>query len=211
MASSVAHSQSISKASTLTGFQVMNAIAPLDVITVLNREKISFVLVGAYGLAGWTQKPRATEDVDVIVAGRQHKKAVRALLAAFPDLDADEQEVVTRFRHRNTRTVAIDVMKPNQLYRAAFKHTVRVKMGHQRYRIPSLEMALAMKFAPMISLTRQDPDKLQDAADFSRIVLANPDIDLKALSALAELVYSGGGREIVELVRRVRAGERLQL
>lgn len=211
MVSSLAHSQSVSKASTLTSFQVMNAISPLEVITALNREGISFVLVGAYGLAGWTQKPRATEDVDVIVAGRQHKKAVRALLAAFPDLDADDQEVVTRLRHRDTRTVAIDVMKPNQLYRAAFKHTVRTQIGHQECRIPSLEMALAMKFAPMISLTRQDPDKYQDAADFSRIVLANPEVELEKLSALGDLVYPGGGQEIVEMVRKVRAGERLQL
>jgi hypothetical protein len=211
MESTAVHSRSLAKASTLTGFQIMNAIAPLDVIAVLNREGVSFVLVGAYGLAGWTKKPRATEDVDVIVAGRQHKKAIKALLAAFPHLRADDQEVVTRLRDLETQEVAIDVMRPNQLYRAAFKHTISVQAGGQDYRIPSLEMALAMKFAPMISLTRQNPDKLQDAVDFSRIVLANPDIDVEKLSALGELVYAGGGQEIVELVRRVRANERLQL
>src|SRR5262245_55366686 len=104
------HSRSIEKASILSGFQVVKAIYPLDVIAVLNNHRISFVLVGAYGLAGWTKKPRATEDVDVIVAGRQQKKAVKALLTTFPHLEADDQEVVTRLRDKETGEVAIDVM-----------------------------------------------------------------------------------------------------
>jgi len=211
MASATIHGESLVLASTLTGFQVMDAISPLDVITVLNREGVSFVLVGAYGLAGWTKTPRATQDVDVIVAGRQHKKAVTALLAAFPFLQADDQEVVTRLRRQDTQAVAIDIMKPNLLYRAAFKHTVRVEAGGQEYRIPSLEMALAMKFAPLVSLHRADEKKHIDAHDFIVMIKVNPEIDLDKLSELGELVYSGGGKEILELVRKVRAGERLQV
>ena len=212
MAAPDTHDRSLAKATTLSGFQVMDAIAPLEVIKVLNGAGVSFVLVGAYGLAGWTKKPRATEDVDLVVAARHHKKALRALLAAFPHLEADEYEVVTRLRDRESRDVAVDVMKPNQpLYRETFKHTVQIHSGGQDYRIPSLEMALAMKFGSMISLTRSDPDKLQDAADFSRMVLANPEIDLGQLAELGDLVYPGGGQEIVEKVRQVRAGEILKL
>jgi len=206
------HSRGLIKASVLTSFQVMDAIAPIDVIKILNRENVSFILVGAYGLAGWTKKPRATEDVDVLIALRQQKKAIRALLASFPHLEADDQEVVTRLRDRESREVAIDLIKTNQpIFRVAFKHTTKAQMGEHAYRIPSLEMALAMKFAPMISLTRTDPDKLQDAVDFSRIVLANPEIDLAKLAELGDLVYPGGGREIVEKVQCVREGRRLQL
>jgi hypothetical protein len=202
----------LAKATALSGFQVMDAIAPLDVITVLNGAGINFVLVGAYGLAGWTKKPRATEDVDVVVAARHHKKALKALLAAFPHLEADDHEVVTRLRDRETRDVAVDVMKPNQaLYRETFKHAVSIRSGQQEYRIPSLEMALAMKFAPMISLTRDDAKKYMDAHDFIQMVRVNPDIDLEKLSELGDLVYPGGGQEIVEKVRQVRAGEKLIL
>jgi hypothetical protein len=206
------HTQSLAKATTLSGFQVMNAIAPLNVIAVLNGAGISFVLVGAYGLAGWTKKPRATEDVDVVVATRHHKKAIRALLAAFPHLEADDHKVVTRLRDRQTRGVKVDLMKTNQaLYRAVFKHTVSIQSGGQEYRVPTLEMALAMKFGSMISLVRSDPDKLQDAADFSRMVLSNPEIDQKQLAELGELVYPGGGKEVIEKVKQVRAGEIIKL
>jgi hypothetical protein len=191
---------------------MVRAIPPSDVITVLQSAGVSFVLVGAYGLAGWIKKPRATEDVDVVVAAKHHKKAIKALLSAFAHLEADDQPVVTRLRDRETQEVAIDVMKPNQqLYREVFKHTFTVSSKGQTFRIPSLEMALAMKFAPMISLHRKDADKLLDAHDFMYIVEANADIDLRKLNDLGDLVYPGGGKEVVEMVRRVRAGEALHL
>jgi hypothetical protein len=206
------HARSLAKATLLSSFQMVHAIPPSEVIAVLKAANVSFVLVGAYGLGGWIRKPRATEDVDVIVAARHHKKAIKALLATFAHLEAEDHEVVTRLRDRETHEVAIDVMRPNQqLFREIFKHTHTVSSQGQTYRIPSLEMALAMKFAPMISLHRKDADKLLDAHDFMYMVEANPDIDMKKLCELGDLVYPCGGKEIQEMVRRVRAGEILQL
>jgi hypothetical protein len=206
------HAHSLAKATLLSSFQVTRAIPPSDVIAVLQKAGISFVLVGAYGLGGWIKKPRATEDVDVIVAARHHNKAIKALLTAFAHLVAVDLPVVTRLRDRETPEVAIDVMKPNQqLFREIFKHTHTVSSEGQTFRVPSLEMALTMKFAPMISLYRSDIDKHQDAHDFGRMVISNSDIDLEKLAELGDLVYAGGGKEIVEKVRQVRAGEKLIL
>ena len=187
-------------------------LSPLDVIRVLNREKISFVLVGAYGLSGWMSQARATEDVDVLVALKHVKKATRLLLDEFPYLEADEQEVVVRLRDQETKDVLIDLMKPTQPHlRAIFKNTKTVELKRQTYRIPTCEMSLALKFAPMVSLSRMDKKKLIDAHDFMDIVDRNPDLDEEMLRSLGELVYPGGGKEISELVRKVRAGERLSL
>ena len=72
-------------------------------------------------------------------------------------------------------------------------------------------MALACKFAPMISLMRVDEKKLIDAADFIDMVKKNAEIDLETLEKLGDIVYNGGGKEIVELVRKIRAGEKLEL
>lgn len=208
---SIIDSRMLAKTSSLSA-AVMNVISPLDVVGVLNRNRISFVLLGAYGLASWMKKPRSTEDVDVMVAARQHKKAVRLLLAAFASLEADEHHVVTRLRDKETKDVAIDVMQPNQqLFRVVFKHTKDIDFSGQRCRIPTLEMALAMKFAAMISLHRRDADKHQDAHDFIRIVDVNPDINFDKLTLLGDLVYPGGGAEIVAKVQQVRAGEKLLL
>ena len=206
------HAHSLVKSSDLSGFYIEHAISPQQVVTVLNRAKVSFVLAGAHGLSGWIGKPRATEDVDVIVASRHHKKAVKALLVAFTQMLAEDLPVVTRLRHRETQEVAIDVMKPNQqLFREIFKHTHDVRSHGLSYRIPSLEMALAMKFAPMVSLYRRDIDKYQDAHDFGYMVTTNLNIDVKKLSELGDLVYPGGGKEIVDKVEQVRRGETLKL
>ena len=212
MASPGIHEQALAKSAILASYWKEGMITPLQVIAALNNAGISFVLVGAYGLSGWVQEPRATEDVDVIVAARQHKKAVRVLLGAFPNLEAEEHHVVTRLREGESKAVAVDVMQPSQqLLRDIFKHTHTVTSEGQTYRVPSLEMALAMKFAAMISLHRRDEDKYQDAHDFILMVKANPALDPGKLSELGELVYPGGGAEVQEVVRRVRAGEKLNL
>lgn len=206
------HAQSLATSSALSELYVPNLIKPMDVIRVLNAAKVRFMLLGAHGLGGWTGEPRATKDVDVLVAARSHKKAVRALLEAFPHLQAEDNQVVTRLRDPETRDVVLDIMKPNQpLYHDALMHTHSVESGGQKYLVPSLEMALAMKFSAMISLTRSDDKKHFDAGDFIRMVKANPLIDLEKLRALGQLVYNGGGDELVEKVRQVRAGEKLVL
>jgi hypothetical protein len=206
------HVSSLETSTTLSSYYMPHAIVPLDVIRVLNAVGVNFMLVGAHGIGGWMNKPRATQDVDIVVATRHHKKAIKALLEAFKQLEAEDHEVVTRLRDRETREVAIDVMKQNQqLYRVALKHTQTVTSSGETYKIPSLEMALAMKFAPMISLHRADIDKYQVAHDFGRMIISNPDIHLENLRELGDLVYPGGGTEILEKVRQVRAGEKLTL
>jgi hypothetical protein len=206
------HAQSLATSSALSELYVPNLIKPMDVIRVLNAAKVRFMLLGAHGIGGWIGKPRATEDVDVLVGTRGHKKAVRALLAAFPHLQAEDHPVVTRLRDPETGTIVIAVMKANQpLYHDALKYTHTVESEGQQYKIPSLELALATKFAAMISLSRAKKDKLQDTRDFMYIVDENPSIDLEKLHALGQLVYNGGGDEIVEKVRQVRVGEDLIL
>jgi hypothetical protein len=202
----------VAKTSLLSSFQVMNAIPVAGVLKALNKSGVKFVLVGAHGLAGWRQEARATEDVDVLVISRYQKKAVRALLESFSHLEADDQEVVIRLRDQETKEVRIDVMKANQpLYAVTFKNVQTIEIEKQPCKVPSLEMALTMKFAPMISVTRADHKKYMDAADFIRIVNVNPDINLAKLEELGDLVYPGGGKEILEKVRQVRAREKLVL
>jgi hypothetical protein len=203
------HAESLRISSALSAYYVRNIVTPLEVIAVLNREKIRFVLIGAHGIGGWMTEARATQDVDVLVADRQVKKATRVLLAEFPHLEARDEEVVVRLQDRDSKSVLVDVMKPRALYRETFKHTHAVSAGGQHYRIPSLEMALTMKFAAMISPNRIEDKKLLDASDFIRIVRRNADIDTEELARLGDLVYDGGGRQVCEMVRKVRAGETL--
>lgn len=206
------HAHTFAKSSILSSYQMPKVILPIDVIRVLNQAKISFVLVGAYGLAGWQKQSRATEDVDVIVAARQVRRAVKELLAAFPDLEAVDLPVVVRLKDRGTDDVLIDVMKPiQQPYMETFKHTHKITAEGQTYRVPSLEMALVMKFSAMTSPNRQDEDKFRDAHDFIRILKNNPELDSGKAAELACLIYPDGGKYLLEIIRTIRAGEKLVL
>src|SRR5688572_8275342 len=99
--STSSHTRALSKSVQIGRFQMDKIISPQEVVRVLNRGKVSFVLVGAYGLAGW-MRPRATEDVVVVVALRQVKKAVTLLVDAFPHLEPEDLEVVVRLRDSTT-------------------------------------------------------------------------------------------------------------
>lgn len=202
----------VAKSAILSRYQMPQVIALADVIRTLNAAKISFVLVGAHGLAGWRKKPRATEDVDVVVASRQLKKAVTALTKAFPSLEPVDSPVVIRLRHRESQDIAIDVMKPvPQPYREVFKHTCTTTVKGQKVRIPSLEMALVMKFSAMSSLYRADEDRHLDAHDFILMVKQNAEIDRDQLGELGSLLYPNGGKDVQAMVDQVLRGESLKL
>jgi len=204
--------RSIRKSGMLSGMQMERAISFLEVILILNGARISYVLVGAYGLAGWRKESRATEDVDVVVSAKHVKKAVRVLCDAFPHLEAVDLPVVVRLRDRETQDVAIDVMKPlQQPYRDVFKHTHTVQSKGMKYRVPSLEMALLMKFSSMTSLYRASEDRHRDAQDFIRMAKRNPELDKEELAELGTLMYPDGGKDILDLVRKAIAGETLNI
>ena len=187
----------------------VSVISPADVIAVLDEAGVRFILMGNYGIAGWRAEPRATEDVDILVRTRDHRKAVRAIHEAFPRLEVEDTAAVTRFLDPATGRPLIDLMKPTQpLFKVAFRHTVLVEEG---YRIPNLEFALACKFAAMVSPNRPEKKKLLDAADFMSVVEGNvAAIRPVVLKALGERVYPGGGTELIQLMEDAKAGRRLR-
>jgi hypothetical protein len=183
-------------------------IKPEDVIRLLNKAKVRFILMGTYGINGYRYEPRATQDVDVLVKTKDHEKAVAILRGEFPNLFVVDHPVVTRFLDPENSRPLIDVMKPtDDTLQAAFKYSVPVGKSH---RIPDLEMALVSKFAAMVSPNRIQSKKLVDGGDFVDIVETNlKAINLKKMRRLAEMVYKGGGKEILGLVDDIQAGRRI--
>ncbi len=193
--------------------------SPVDlnvVLRTLTQKRIPFVLTGAHGIGGWTGKPRNTQDVDLLVkAGRNHGRAVKAVQALYPQLEVRTFTGLTTFFVAGETDSVIDVACP---YRADQEETLAHPVWAEnqehgvRYRVPSLEAALANKYGAMLTLTRDLDKRMQDAVDFTRIVLHSTDegrrpIDLDKLEALGEKVWSGGGgKEILRMVERVKAG-----
>jgi hypothetical protein len=210
------HSEALRTSSALTDIyrrmyqREAAMISPEAVIQTLNEAEVRFVVMGTHGVGGWRDQPRATQDVDILVQKRYHRKAMAAIRQAFPDLTVQDTPVVTRFIDPHTNKPVIDLMKPSApLLQRAFRNTILVSNSH---RVPNLEMALALKFAAMISPNRPHDKKLIDGGDFTNIVRHNDsDIDLDKLRRLADLVYDGGGEEVLRMVEDIRAGRILQL
>lgn len=200
----------IALAAEISATLVSPMIPPGDVIRVLHEAGVRFVLSGAYALNVWTDTPRATVDVDALVTADDHPAAVAAVRAAYPGLEVEQHEVVTRFLAPEIGRVVIDLMRPSDAFlQAVFEHTSAAEIGGREVLIPALEMAAAMKFAAMVSPWRELSKKYIDAGDFIAIVTIHPELDLDRLAGLAELLYQGAGHEVRRLADDARAGRRL--
>ncbi|HEY7426342.1 MAG TPA: hypothetical protein VH682_19070 [Gemmataceae bacterium] len=214
-ASATRHGEALRKSTEITRtlrkmyWPKMSMIAPADVIAVLNEADVRFMLIGNYGITGWRDEPRVTEDVDILVQKRDHYRAARVIQEVFPELELEDSAAATRFHDSATGKQLIDLMKPNQpLFKVAFRQTVLVKEG---YRIPNLEFALAGKFAAMTSPNRPQEKQFLDAADFYSMVEKNKSaIHLARLRQLGERAYQGGGTSIIQMVEDAKAGRRLE-
>lgn len=184
-------------------------IGPMDVASVLNEAKLKYVLVGAHAANGYLARPRNTVDVDVVV--QSPRKAAKVLARAFGSLKVVDTPVVIRFT-RPDGEEAIDLMKPigSPLGKRLLKIAITVTVEGTRVRIPPVEGVLAATFVAMASPHRRHLDKQQDALDFARIVTVNQAPNLALLEELAELVYSGGGKEALKLVADARTTSSLE-
>jgi hypothetical protein len=180
-------------------------IAPEQVIKVLNRAAVKFMLMGAHGIGPWLAEPRATRDVDLLVQKSHHRKAVRAVREAYPDLIVEDYPAVTRFLDPADNQAVIDLMKPvEELHQEALKNALPAGKTH---RFPSLETAVACKFAAMTSPNRKERKRLIDTADLMAMVEHNhPDLDRDVLFSLGKMVRDGGGHELLKLVADIQAG-----
>src|SRR5690349_3321387 len=79
-------------------YRPMAADAPAKkVVRVLKKAGITPLLLGTHGVGGYRSEPRATQDVDLLIRKKDHAKAIRAIKAAYPKLEMQDESVVTRF------------------------------------------------------------------------------------------------------------------
>ena len=206
------HIRSVAISTQLSQFYIPNLVPLLEIVRRFNEAKIRFVLVGSHALGGWLGKPRASSDVDVLVAARNIRRAVATLTAAFPHLVTEDDPLMCRLCDPETRKSLIDLFRPvDPLSRAVWTHTHRLEGDGQRFYIPSLEMALALTYTRMVKLPWSSADKYQAAHDFGRIIHANPEPDWGMLAELGALAFPDTEKCLIRKVRRIRAGARLTM
>lgn len=181
-------------------------VEPDQVIQVLLDAGIErWVLMGLHGYVGYLAQPRATQDVDVLVHGDELAASTAAILKKWPALEPEVLAVVTRFRDPGEIAIdgemkqVIDLMLPSdKCYEAVLETHYRIdpQTGH---RLPVIEAACASKFSDMISPYRAYERKHQDATDLRSIMKPNREtLDRALLAKLGDLIYPGGGAELLE-------------
>jgi hypothetical protein len=189
-------------------------IDPFVIIRALTAKRIAFVLTGTHGISGWTGEPRATKDVDILVkGGRTITRAVNVIKALFPQLEAREFFGVYGFFESGDTQSLIDVTYPHREdLQETLANPIWVERSGLRFRIPSLEAAMANKYGAMLTPNRAVVKREQDIVDFRKMALHSQEegsqrIDLEKLASLGEKVWAGGGgKEILDLVVTTRAG-----
>jgi hypothetical protein len=207
---------------TLWGHVVKKSPVDLNLILrTLIEKKIPFVLTGAHGLGGWTGRPRSTKDVDILVKeGKNFGRATKAVATLYPQLEARVFPGIMAFFVSGDKESVIDVIFP---HRADLEETLRNPTWSEnkelglRYRVPSLEEAMANKYGAMITSNRPLVKRQLDVVDFEWMVIHSMDKDRKPiglarLEFLGEKVWpGGGGKEILRLVEEVKAGKAINL
>jgi hypothetical protein len=210
----VAEAASLSRDWRLRWRPMTPDIKLLDIVRALTKKKIPFVLTGAHGISGWTGRPRATHDVDILVsAGRNHGRAVKAVRELYPTLEVHQLPGLAAFFVPGEKESVIDVTYPHRDDHVVTLQTgVWVDSEGARYRVPTLECALANKYGAMLNLTREVGKRALDAVDFYNMVKHTKDadrlpVDLKLLAELGDKVWSGGGKELVQIFEDAKAGK----
>jgi len=186
-----------------------------SIILALQAKKVPFVLTGAHAIATWTGRPRATADVDILVkSGRNHARAVKAIQATYPELEMRNFAGMAAFFVPGETQSVIDVTYPHREdIRQSLETAIWIEDQGLEFRVPRLEAALANKYGASLAPMRDAGKRGQDMVDFFNMVRHSLDegrerIDMEWLAELGEMVWpGGGGKELVELVQKAKAGE----
>jgi len=172
----------------------------VEVIDVLNKGGVECVLVGAQMLGHYTGEPRATQDVDVVV--NDVERAVRVVRAKWPHFTFDDQQPVVRVR--DGEFVVIDLMKPVDLYGKVFANSITGTIGNVKILIPTPELAVAMKYAAMISTWRKRGKRHIDVGDFIHLVESQPKLDVEKVGQFVAYLWAGAEDEVKKYIDDVR-------
>lgn len=207
--------ENLQKSFELSSQQTEDVINPLEVAAIFEDQKFSYVLIGGHMLSFYTGIARATVDVDFIIGNADFARASKAINKTYQQFkETDRVYHVTYDTKKNVvDPERIDLIKDVfPLFREVVKqYSVTLREGKSTVKIPTIEAAIALKFAASISPNRGDENKPIDNADLLRLIKSTAKFDEKALLALGELVYTGGGKELVSVVNDMKSGKSVSL
>jgi len=210
------HIENLQKSFELSSQQVDDAVNPLEVAALFESQKVSYVLIGGHMLSYYTGTARATVDVDFIISGTDFERASQAINEAYAQFQPHNRVYHVTYDTKKPHVKdpeRIDLVKDGfPLFKSVVKkYCVTLRSKKQVVKIPTIEAAIALKFAALISPHRGDENKPVDHADLLKLIRTQPKLDKKTLLVLGELIYLGGGKELVAMIDDIRHGKAISL
>lgn len=210
------HIENLQKSFELSSQQIDDAVNPLEVAALFEREHVSYVLIGGHMLSFYTGTARATVDVDFIIGGAHFSRATKVIEAAFAQFKQKDHVYHVTYDTKKlgvSDPERIDLVKDGfPLFREVVERYCHiVRSGKHTVKVPTAEAAMALKFAASISPNRGDENKPIDTADLLRLVRSRNTIDDAALMKLGDLIYRGGGKELVSIITDIRSGKKVSV
>lgn len=210
------HINNLQKSFELSSQQVEDAVNPLEVAALFEKERVSYVLIGGHMLSFYTGTARATVDVDFIISGADFSRAAKVIDKAYSQFKHNDRIYHVTYDSKRSGPKdpeRIDLVKDGfPLFREVVqRYSFTLIASKHAVKIPTIEAAIALKFAAAISPNRGDENKPIDNADLLRLVRCRSSLDNTALTKLGDLVYRGGGKELVSIVEDILSGKAVSL
>ena len=210
------HIGNLQKSYELSSQQVDDAVNPLEVAALFEKERVSYVLIGGHMLSFYTGTARATVDVDFIIGGTDFSRATKIIDKTYTQFKHHDQVYHVTYDSKKASQKdpeRIDLVRDTfPLFREVVRRYCHTLQANKRtIKIPTIEAAIALKFAASISPNRGDANKPVDNADLLRLIRSRSNLDSDALLKLGNFVYQGGGKELVSIVDDIRKGKHVSL
>ncbi len=208
--------ENLQKSYELSSQQVDDAVNPLEVAALFEKERISYVLIGGHMLSFYTGTARATVDVDFIISGADFSRAAKIIDKAYTQFKHHDRVYHVTYDSKKSHRKdpeRIDLVRDGfPLFREIVrKYCYTLRASKHTVKIPTVEAAIVLKFAASISPNRGDENKPVDNADLLRLIRSRSNLDTASLSKLGDLVYQGGGKELTSIVEDIRNGRPVNL
>jgi len=174
------------------------------VIRTLDHLGVKWSLVGAHAINTYT-RPRATEDIDLIVDAKRMKQVLAALEEEFGELHTVDVGAAIRVTE-----LSVDLIRSDN--HPLFWEALQQGRVRQGVRIPPAEILIALKFLAAVSPWRRPAERKQDAADLIGVYqAAGSELDIDAVLGHASRIYPGAEKELAKVFERIDRGEDVSL
>jgi hypothetical protein len=170
----------------------------LDIIAALSA-KNTVVVIGGVVVGCHTGRPRATQDIDVIVDQVPTKAVMKKIGALVGAQKIESHPSFLSFIAASVvgeREVLDVITSKSGSYGLALRHTIDFTIGTTSISIPTPEMMIILKYTAAVNPIRPKAKQMQDWADLLAIFAANPGMSVSYLEKMADSIVPGYGQDL---------------